>query len=223
MRWLDSITNSIDMNLSKLQEKVESRGAWRAAVCGLQRAGHNLTTEQQKQYMVTKTEWTLGDFLSLFKNSLGFPSGSVGKECACNAGGLGSIPGSGRSPGKGNGNSLQYSCLGNPMDREAGKATVWDRKESDRTVWLTFTFTNSLQRRLLVPVLGGLSPLFYLLVAFDSFWWKQAQGSGPQWWEIIVRFKNQEFSHIIDSSPLMALSSSDWWMPGSIYIFLVGK
>ena len=44
------------------------------------------------------------------------------------------IPGSGRSPGKGNSNPLQYSCLGNPMDRGAGQATVWDRKESDRTV-----------------------------------------------------------------------------------------
>ena len=35
MRWLDSITNLVDMNLSKLQEKVEDRGAWRAAVCGI--------------------------------------------------------------------------------------------------------------------------------------------------------------------------------------------
>ena len=49
----------------------------------------------------------------------GFPRSSVGKESACNAGDLGSIPGSGRSPGEGNGNPLQYSCLENPMDREA--------------------------------------------------------------------------------------------------------
>ena len=48
----------------------------------------------------------------------GFPSGSVGKESACNAGDLGSIPGSGRSPGEGNGNLLQYSCLENSMDEE---------------------------------------------------------------------------------------------------------
>ena len=48
-----------------------------------------------------------------------FPGGSVGKESACNAGDLDSIPGSGRSPGEGNGYSLQYSCLGNPMDRGA--------------------------------------------------------------------------------------------------------
>ena len=47
------------------------------------------------------------------------PGGSDGKASACNAGDLGSIPGSGRSPGEGNGNPLQYSCLENPMDREA--------------------------------------------------------------------------------------------------------
>ena len=49
----------------------------------------------------------------------GFPGGSDGKASAYNAGDLGSIPGSGRSPGEGNGNPLQYSCLENPMDGEA--------------------------------------------------------------------------------------------------------
>ena len=50
---------------------------------------------------------------------IGFPGGSEGKVSACNAGDLGLIPGSGRSPGEGNGNPLQYSCLENPIDREA--------------------------------------------------------------------------------------------------------
>ena len=50
---------------------------------------------------------------------LGFPGGSAGKEYACNAGDLGSIPGLGRSPGEGNGSPLWYSCLENPMDGEA--------------------------------------------------------------------------------------------------------
>ena len=58
------------------------------------------------------------------KKYYSFPGGSVGKESACNAGDLGSIPGSGRSPGEGNANPLQYSCLGNPMDRGAWRATV---------------------------------------------------------------------------------------------------
>ena len=55
---------------------------------------------------------------------LGFPGDSDGKESACNAGDLGSIPGSGRSPGEGNGYPLQYSCLENPMDRGPWQATV---------------------------------------------------------------------------------------------------
>ena len=55
---------------------------------------------------------------------LGFLHSSVSKEAACNAGDQGSIPGSGRSPGEGNGNPLQYSCLENPMDRGAWQATV---------------------------------------------------------------------------------------------------
>ena len=55
---------------------------------------------------------------------LGFPGGSDGKETACNAGDLGLIIGLGRFPGEGNGYSLQYSCLENPMDREAWWATI---------------------------------------------------------------------------------------------------
>ena len=55
---------------------------------------------------------------------MGFPGGSDGKESACNAGDLGFIPGWGRSPEEGNGNPLQYSCLGSPMDRGAWWATV---------------------------------------------------------------------------------------------------
>ena len=58
---------------------------------------------------------------------MGLPRGLGGKESACNAGdagGMGSIPELGKSPGEGNGNPLQYSCLRNPMDREARRATV---------------------------------------------------------------------------------------------------
>ena len=62
---------------------------------------------------------------SLFVQWLGgLPCGSVGKESACNAGDPGSIPGMGRSPGEGNGNPLQYSCLENPMDRGVWVTTV---------------------------------------------------------------------------------------------------
>ena len=54
----------------------------------------------------------------------GFPGSSNRKESACNSGDIGSIPGWGRSPGGSNGNPLQYSCLGNPMDRRASLATI---------------------------------------------------------------------------------------------------
>ena len=56
--------------------------------------------------------------------TLGFPGGSEGKASACDVGDLGSTPGSGRSPGEGNGNLLQYSCLENPMDTGAWWAIV---------------------------------------------------------------------------------------------------
>ena len=55
---------------------------------------------------------------------MGFPDISDVKESACNAGDPGSIPGSGRSPGEGNGNPLQDSCLENPVDRGLCRATV---------------------------------------------------------------------------------------------------
>ena len=55
---------------------------------------------------------------------LGFHGGSEGEESACNAGDPGLIAGSGRSPGEGNGNPLQYSCLRNPMNRGAWQDTV---------------------------------------------------------------------------------------------------
>ena len=54
----------------------------------------------------------------------GFPGGSVVKNPPANARDAGSIPGLGKSPGEGNGNPLQYSCLGNPMDRGAWWATI---------------------------------------------------------------------------------------------------
>ena len=66
----------------------------------------------------------------------GFPGSSVVKNLPASAGDsrdVGSIPGSGRSPGEGNGNMLQYSCLGNPMDKGAWQATVLGVAKSDTT------------------------------------------------------------------------------------------
>ena len=67
----------------------------------------------------------------------GFPGGSVVKNSPANTGDIrdvGSIPGSGRSPGRGHGNPLQYSCLENPLDRGAWWAPIHGVTESDTTV-----------------------------------------------------------------------------------------
>ena len=64
----------------------------------------------------------------------GFPGGVEGKESACNAGDTGSVPGSGRFPGEGNGNLLQYSCLGESHGQRSLVAySPWGHKESDIT------------------------------------------------------------------------------------------
>ena len=64
----------------------------------------------------------------------GFTGGSAVKNPPANAGDSGSIPGWGRFPGEGNGNPLQYSCLGNPVDRGTWRVTVHGvAKESDTT------------------------------------------------------------------------------------------
>ena len=99
------------------------------------------------------TPYTFG-FLAINKLTIfihiytGFPHGSEVKVSACNAGDPGSIPGSGRSPGEGNGNPLQDSCLENPMDREAWWATVHGvaksrTRLSDFTYLLTYTESES--------------------------------------------------------------------------------
>ena len=64
------------------------------------------------------------DYHGITAGHLSFPGGAVVKNLPANAGHSGSVPGLGRSPGEGNGNPLQYSCLENPMDRAAWRATV---------------------------------------------------------------------------------------------------
>ena len=85
----------------------------------------------------TSRPWVLFIFVSpAFDRVSGtyFLGGSDGKESVCNAGDLGLIPGLGRSPGEGNSYPLQYSCLKNPMDREAWQATV--RRMAKSRTWL---------------------------------------------------------------------------------------
>ena len=68
---------------------------------------------------------------------MGFPGGLDSKESACDAGDPGSVPGSGRSSGEGNGNPLQNACLENPMDRGAWRATDRGVAALDTTEQLT--------------------------------------------------------------------------------------
>ena len=91
------------------------------------------------KYIKRKKRSQINNLLIYFKND-----GSDGKASACNVGDPGSIPGSGRSPGAGNGNPLQCSCLENPMDgRSLIGYSPWGLKESDTTEQLHFYFHTS--------------------------------------------------------------------------------
>ena len=78
-------------------------------------------------------------YLCLPTEDMSFPGGSDGKESACNVRDPGSVPGLGWSPGVGNDNSLQYSCLENPTDRGAWRDKSSDSAESETTEQLTHT------------------------------------------------------------------------------------
>ena len=80
-----------------------------------------------------KDRFSTTHFTEYKKWQCGFTVGSDSKEFAFSAGDLGSIPGSGICPGKGNGYPLQYSCLGNPMNRGTWQATLQGIAESDTT------------------------------------------------------------------------------------------
>ena len=82
-----------------------------------------------------KTVYLSFGFPVSFPHIRGFPGSSDSKESACNAGDPGLIPGSGSSPGEGNSNPLQYSCLEKSMDRGAWRATV--HGVTKRHVWVT--------------------------------------------------------------------------------------
>ena len=108
-----------------------------------------------------------------------------------NAGDVGLIPGSGRSPGKGNSNPLQYSCLENPMDRGAWQVHGV-AKELDTTEWLNNTMTSNLFLFIYFRVIEKYSNIFFfkkkvsLLILILLIWQKVFQ----QFWTIFAIFSN---------------------------------
>ena len=92
---------------------------------------------------------SLSIFLLILSNFyLDFPGGSDGKTSAYNEGDLGSIPGLGRSPGEGNGNILQYSCLENPMDRGLEGYSPWSQRVGhELSDFASLHFTSSFLRK----------------------------------------------------------------------------
>ena len=104
---------------------------------------------------------TTGGSQSLSAAFWGFPGGSVGKNPPANAGDAGSIPGLGRLPEEGNGNPLQYSCLGNPIDTRAWQAIICGAaKQLDKTSQLN----NNNVIKLLKEIIGDIGKYFFNII-----------------------------------------------------------
>ena len=137
MKWLNRITNSIDLSLSKYWEIGTLSERQRRLACWSswgQKVGHNLTTEQGFGYLGKPF------YVYFCKGVFGCkyhlkPGGSADRESACNTWDLGSIPGLERSPGEGDSYPLQHSGLENSMDCIAHGVP-----ESDITEWLSLSF-----------------------------------------------------------------------------------
>ena len=122
----------------------------------------------QLLYIAYSFSVTFSVFSDRFK---GFPGGSDSKESASNARDPGSIPGSGRSPGGGHGNPLQYSCLENPVDRGAWRATVLGVTKSQTRLSNSHTHTHTIELTLIHPACEHW-PFFVIKIAILILWHK---------------------------------------------------
>ena len=148
----------------------------------------------------------MGLYMGLWGFIWSFPNSLVDKSSACNAGDLGSIPGSGRSPGKGNGNPLQYSCLENPMDRGAWQATIHGitRVGHDLATkpppYLLPTSAGSLKkqessRKTSISALLTMSKSLTVWITINcgKFWKRwEYQTTWPAFWEICMQVRKQQ-------------------------------
>ena len=124
MRWLDGITDSTDMRLSTLREIVgQGRTPGVLLSIGLQRVGRDVVTKQQQQIRYNTGNSTQYSVITYMRKGASLVAQTV-KNLPAVQGALGLIPGSGRSPGDGEGYPLQYSGLENSMDGGAWRATV---------------------------------------------------------------------------------------------------
>ena len=112
-----------------------------------------------------------GPFVNFEKiSNLGIPGGSDSKESACNAGDPGSIPGSGRSPGDGNGCPLQYSCLKNSMDRGVWQAIVHGIAKTQLSDWhFHFSLFQILKKKKATRTIQALRPSPHKLSKWEHF------------------------------------------------------
>ena len=127
--------------------------------------GSNLSLLIKWSYVLFCSSFSSFHLLALFYYYLciyWLPRWFGGKESACQAGDSGSIPGSGRSPGEGNGNPLQYSCLENSTDRGGWRA-IWGRKELAEQLSHHLPSPNSLRFAVQYTFLGYWVSLFKLI------------------------------------------------------------
>ena len=124
----------------------------------------------RKSNDISKITQLISDYIWIRSD---FPGGSDSKVSAYNAGDPGSIPGLGRSPGEGNGNPLQYSCLENPMDRRAWQATVHGVTKSQirPSDFTSLRFGSGHKSQLSFQVLFCHYTLFFLSILFGFSSW----------------------------------------------------
>ena len=122
-----------------------------------------------------------------------FPGGSDGKASAYNAGDPGLISGSGRCPGEGNGNPLQYSCLENPVDGGAWQADVPEvTKSRTRLSNVTFTFKPQLK-----TFIQGLLDAFCILGTEERGRWKEVKWQDFDFIDLFVDYETIWNEHTV--------------------------